>query len=63
MNFRHLEWSPTEKKLARKAFDAALEQLVLAKAMAEFKSRASAATTPSDMWDVEQLFAPAAEGH
>jgi hypothetical protein len=47
-----LKWSPSEKKVARKAYDTALEA-TLAKIMAEFKAKASAATTPSEMWDVE----------
>jgi hypothetical protein len=50
--FRDLKWSPSEKKVARRAFDTAL-QSALAKVMAEFKSRAAAATTPSDMWEIE----------
>ena len=41
-----------EKKLARHAFDTALEA-ALAKTMAEFKRKANAATQPSDMWEVE----------
>ncbi|TPJ38845.1 hypothetical protein [Mesorhizobium sp. B2-6-5] len=47
-------WSASEKKIARRAFDAALE-VALAKTMAEFKSRASAATQPSEMWEVEDF--------
>jgi hypothetical protein len=47
-----LNWSPTEKKIARKAFDAALER-ALAKAMAEFKTKANAASTPAQMWEIE----------
>jgi hypothetical protein len=52
VNHNELKWSPSEKKAARSAFDAALES-ALAKAMAEFKRRAEAATTPSDMWEIE----------
>lgn len=48
----NLEWSPAEKKIARAAFDAALEA-ALAKVMAEFKSRAAAVATPSEMWEIE----------
>jgi hypothetical protein len=47
-----LKWSPAEKKIARSAFDAALEG-ALAKVMAEFKRKANALTTPSDMWGLE----------
>ena len=43
-----LKWSHSEKKIARAAFDAPL-----AKVMAEFKRKANAATTPSDMWEIE----------
>ncbi len=50
--FHDLKWSPSEKKIARGAFDAAL-QSVLGKVMSEFKGRAAAATTPSDMWEIE----------
>src|SRR5215208_5595609 len=52
MNLHDLKWSPSEKKIARSAFDGARE-LALAKVMAEFKRRASAVSTPSDMWEVE----------
>jgi hypothetical protein len=45
---RDLKWSPSEKKVARTAFDAALDS-ALTKVMAEFKVRAIAATTSSDM--------------
>lgn len=47
-----LKWSDSEKKLARRLFDAAL-QTELAEVLAEFKSKAVAATTPDAMWDVE----------
>jgi DNA-binding MarR family transcriptional regulator len=50
--YHDLKWSPSEKKVARKAYDAAL-QSALGKIMAEFKRRAAAAATPSDMWDIE----------
>jgi photoprotection regulator FRP-like protein len=52
MNFRELRWSPSEKKVARGAFDAALEA-ALGKALAELKRKANAATIPSDMWEIE----------
>ncbi|MER8373263.1 hypothetical protein [Mesorhizobium sp. M1409] len=51
MNSRE-SWSTSEKKIARRAFDAALE-VALATTMAEFKSKANAATVAADMWDVE----------
>jgi len=45
------QWSPSEKKIARRVFDAAVER-ELAEIMAEFKSQAAKATKPTDMWDV-----------
>jgi hypothetical protein len=45
-------WSPSEKKIARQAYDAACDA-VLAKALAEFKAKAAQVATPSDMWDLE----------
>jgi hypothetical protein len=56
MTFHDLKWSPSEKKIARAAFDAALE-LALAKIMAEFKLKAEVATTPSDLWEIEDYLA------
>jgi DNA-binding MarR family transcriptional regulator len=50
--YHDLKWSPSEMRVARKAFDAALDS-ALNKIMAEFKRRAAAATSPSEMWDVE----------
>jgi DNA-binding MarR family transcriptional regulator len=50
--FHDVKWSPSEKKIARRAFDTAL-QSALAKVMAEFKRRANAASTPSEMWEIE----------
>ena len=47
-----LEWSASEKKAARRAYEAALER-AFAKIMAEFKEKAAAAATPSDMWAIE----------
>jgi hypothetical protein len=44
------KWTGSEKKIARRAFDAALDA-ALAGILAEFKAKAAAAT-PSDMWDV-----------
>jgi len=52
MSINDLYWSPAEKKIARRAFDQALNS-ALARVMAEFKARANAATTPSEMWDIE----------
>lgn len=46
-----LRWTGSEKKIARKAFDAALDR-ALAKTLSAFKARAAAATTPDEMWDI-----------
>jgi hypothetical protein len=47
-----LNWSGAEKKIARRAYEAALES-ALARIMAEFKEKAAAAATPSEMWAIE----------
>ncbi|ESZ10114.1 hypothetical protein NKH47_06630 [Mesorhizobium sp. M1060] len=48
------KWSPSERKAARRAYDAALK-VALDKTLAELKSRAHVAATPSEMWDVEDF--------
>jgi len=48
----NFKWSASEKKVARTAYDGALDT-ALAKVMAEFKSRASSAASASDMWAIE----------
>ena len=45
-------WSPSEKKIARRAFDVALDA-ALSKVLAEFKAKATQVATPSAMWDLE----------
>ncbi len=45
------DWSNAEKKIARRAFDAALEK-ALAAALADFKVRAAAVSTASEMWTI-----------
>src|SRR5437764_666977 len=52
MTMHDLRWSTAEKKIARGAFEEALA-LALAGALAEFKAKAAAAVTSSDMWAVE----------
>ena len=47
-------WSGSEKKIARRAFDAAADA-ALTTVMAEFKKKTAAVATPSDMWDVEDF--------
>ena len=52
MSWHDLKWSPSEKKVARAAYDAAV-QAALARVMAEFKQKAAAVSEPADMWDLE----------
>jgi hypothetical protein len=47
-------WSPSEKKIARRAFDAALA-LALGKVFAEFKRKAAAVSTNDAMWEIEDF--------
>lgn len=47
-----LKWTVSEKKIARRAYEAARES-TLAAIMAEFKAKAAAAATPSEMWAIE----------
>lgn len=49
-----LKWSPSEKRIARAAFDRALK-LKFDQVMADFKVKAAAATIPTDMWAVEEF--------
>lgn len=53
MSWPHLNWSPAEKKIARAAYDAALDA-ALTLVMAEFKRRAEVAAEPADMWETER---------
>ena len=50
--YRDLNWSQSEKKVARRVYDTALEN-ELAEIIAEFKARASAVETPHEMWELE----------
>jgi hypothetical protein len=47
------KWSETEKKLARRVFEAALVE-ELADVMADFKAKAAAAAEPNDMWSIQE---------
>jgi len=49
-----LTWSASEKRLARRAYDDALES-ALAGLVSEFKARAAAVATPADMWAIEDF--------
>jgi hypothetical protein len=48
-----LKWSPSEKKIARQVFDAALDA-ELAELMAGLKAMAAAAAVPDDMWIIQE---------
>lgn len=52
MGLHDLKWSGSEKKVARRAYDAALEA-AKAGIVAEFKAKAAAVATLSDMWAIE----------
>jgi Photoprotection regulator fluorescence recovery protein len=45
------DWSAAEKKIARRAYEAA-RKVVLAKTLVAFKAKAAAAATVDDMWEV-----------
>jgi hypothetical protein len=47
------KWSGSEKKIARRVFDEALDA-ELAEIMTDFRARAAAIKEPADMWDVEE---------
>lgn len=49
--YNDTKWSPSEKKIARRAYDTA-RAAVLAKALSEFKAKASAVATIDDMWAI-----------
>jgi hypothetical protein len=51
-------WTPAEKRIARRVFEAALQR-ELAETLAEFKRRAAQATQAQDMWSVEGFLAQA----
>jgi len=51
-----LKWSQAERRLSRRLFDTALDAEV-AQFMAEFKAMAAAASTPEDIWALEEVLA------
>jgi hypothetical protein len=51
--YHDLKWSQSEKKIARRVYDTALET-ELAEIVAEFKGRAAAAASPDEMWELER---------
>ena len=51
-------WKTSEKKIARRVFDAAL-QSELAEIMARFKLRAASIKEPDDMWEIQTYLAHA----
>ena len=50
--YHDLKWSQSERKVARRAYDTALET-ELAQIIAEFKARASVVQAPGEMWELE----------
>lgn len=53
IEMRDLHWSPAEKAIARKAFEAALEREFKA-VIAETKKMASKIEGPSELWELER---------
>lgn len=51
-------WKDSEKKIARRTFEAAL-QSELAEIMAKFKARAANVKEPEDMWEIQTYLARA----
>ncbi len=49
-----LRWTEAEKKLSRRAFEAAL-QAELADVLQDFKARGAAVQTPDDIWLIERF--------
>jgi predicted membrane metal-binding protein len=48
-----LEWTPSEKKIARRAYENALDA-AFARILTEFKAKAAQVAKPSEMWDLEE---------
>jgi len=51
-NMRDLKWSATEKAIARRAFDSALQRELDA-VIQEAKERAARVSQPADLWELE----------
>lgn len=49
-----MKWSAAEKKIARQAYDAALERS-LGKLLADFRQKAAAIGDPRELWDIEEF--------
>jgi Photoprotection regulator fluorescence recovery protein len=49
-------WTESERKIARRVFEAALQR-ELAATLAEFKRRAATANEPEDMWAIQEYLA------
>lgn len=47
-------WTNSEKKIARRVFDAALQR-ELAEVMETLKAKATNAKEPGDLWDIEEF--------
>lgn len=52
------DWTASEKKIARRAFDAALHR-ELSEMMRVFKAMAADASDPGDMWSTEEFLSKA----
>jgi hypothetical protein len=50
----HMPWSPAEKKIARRAFDAALERQC-AVILGDLKSMVASASAPEDLWKMHDF--------
>ena len=48
-----MNWSESEKKLARRVFEAALTS-ELAEAISDFKVRAASVVAPDELWEIER---------
>ena len=55
------DWSNSEKKIARRVFDAALHR-ELAEIMETFKAMAANATEPDHMWSTEEFLSRSRQG-
>ncbi len=55
---RNFDWSPAEKRIAQRAFDAAFER-ELSGLTEKLRARAASARTAEDLWSIEQFLASA----
>lgn len=55
---RNFDWSPAEKRIARRAFDLALDR-ELSGLTEKLRSRAASARTAEDLWSIERFLTSA----